>query len=108
VADAVDEIEIAVLVLAHQVAGAEPDVALLEHVVQDLLVGFLLRRVALEPRAGLRRVLENFADDLAALVGLAFDAEPLFVTHRLLALDVEADDLGREAVRDEPRDAPDS
>jgi hypothetical protein len=35
VADAVDEIEIAALVLAHQVAGAEPGIALLEHVAEE-------------------------------------------------------------------------
>ena len=56
VADAVDEIEIAVRVLAHQVAGAEPDVAFLEHVAQDLLLGLRLGRIALEAGRRLRGV----------------------------------------------------
>ena len=38
VADAIDEIEIAQLVAPHQIAGAEPAVALLEHVAQNLLL----------------------------------------------------------------------
>src|SRR5690348_16762567 len=49
VADAVDEIEIAARVLAHQVAGAEPRIALLEHVAQHLALARLLFRIAFEP-----------------------------------------------------------
>src|SRR5438046_790068 len=45
IADAVDKIEIAVRVLAHEIAGAEPSVALLEHVAQDLGVSLRLRRI---------------------------------------------------------------
>src|SRR6516162_3231938 len=102
VADAIDEIEVAVLVLAHQIAGAEPDVALLEHVVQDLLVGLGLAGIALEPLAGLGRILHDLADDLARLVDVALDAEAAFVADRLLAFHVEAHDLGREARGDPP------
>ena len=102
VPDAIDEVEVAVLILAHQIAGAEPDVAFLKRVVQDLSVGLDLARIALEPLAGPRRILHDLADDLARLVDVALDAEALLVADRLLAFCVEADDLGREARGDPP------
>src|SRR5262249_56545064 len=64
VADAVDEKEVAGGVLAHQVAGSEPDVACLEHIAQDLPVGLALSRITLETGDRLRRVLQDLADDL--------------------------------------------
>ena len=103
VADAVDEIEIAVLILAHQVAGAEPDVALLEHVAQDLTVALVLAGIALESLPGGFEDLQDLADDLARLVGPAFDAKTTLVADRLLALHIEADDLGGEAAGNPPR-----
>src|SRR5208337_3764137 len=39
VADAVDEVEEALLVLAHQVAGPHPSVAFREHMAQDFFLG---------------------------------------------------------------------
>src|SRR5262249_35538894 len=105
--DAVDEIEIPLLILAQQIAGAEPDVVLFEDVVQDLLLGFRARRIALEAGGRPRGIVEDFSDSLAGLVRRAFYAEALLVAHRLLILDVELDDLGREAMRHEPRDAAD-
>ncbi len=48
VADTVDEIEEAVSVLAHQIAGAIPGVAALKHVAQDLALGIPFAGVALE------------------------------------------------------------
>src|SRR6202521_2406489 len=107
VADPVDEIEIAALVLLHDVAGAEPGVTLLEHVAQDFLRGGGLLGVSLETAARLGRILEDLADDLASFIGLAGDAEALRIAHRLLALDVELHDDGREAVRQKPRYATD-
>src|SRR5690606_2580191 len=65
VAQPVHEVEIALPVLAHQVAGAEPAVALLEHVGQDLLLRRLLVGIA-------REVVADVAADLAdGLAGLA-------------------------------------
>src|SRR4029453_13206654 len=61
IADAVDEIEIAVLVLAHEIAGTEPGVALLEHVVQDFSAGLGRVGVAFEALAGLGGILEDLA-----------------------------------------------
>src|SRR5262249_17557518 len=107
VADAVDEKEVAGGVLAHQVAGSKPDVVLLEHVAQDLSVGLVLGRIALEAGGRLRRVFQDLADDLAGLVDGTLDAKALLVADRLLGLDVEAHHLGGEAVRDEPRNAAD-
>ena len=69
VADAVDEIEIAVGVLAHEIAGAEPGIALLEHVAQNLrrVVGGV--GIAFEPHVGFGRIGENLPDRFADLAG---------------------------------------
>src|SRR5581483_11446358 len=93
VANTIHEIEIAVLIAPHQVAGAEPGIADLEDVAQDL--GFALGgdRVALEAIAGARSVVDDLADHLARLVGGAAFAETLRVAHRLLPLDIETHDL---------------
>uniref|UniRef100_A0A0N4ZJL1 LEPR-XLL domain-containing protein n=1 Tax=Parastrongyloides trichosuri TaxID=131310 RepID=A0A0N4ZJL1_PARTI len=65
VAQTVHEVEIAVAVLTHQVAGAEPAVALLEDVSEDLLLRGLLVGVA-------REVVADVAADLAdGFAGLA-------------------------------------
>ena len=96
VADAIDEIKIALLVLAQQVAGAEPHVALLEHVAQDFLLGLRLDRIAFEAVRGLGWIVEDLSDRLAGFVRCAFDTETLRIAHRLLLLDIELDDLGRE------------
>ena len=97
IADAVDEIEVAVLGLAHQIAGAKPHVAFFEHVVQDLSVGLHVVGVAVETLAGPRCVLHDLADDFPGLVDIALDAEAALVPHRLLGFRIEAHDLGREA-----------
>src|SRR6202040_1223694 len=83
------------------------DVALLENVVQDLLLGLDLRRIALEARPRLGCILQDLADHLAGLLGLAFDAEALWVADWRLQVDVEADPLGGKAALDKPRDAAD-
>src|SRR5207248_7589318 len=107
IADAIDEIEIPVLVLAHEVAGAEPKVALRKRVVQDLVIGLFVARIAFEARSRLGRVLEYLADNLAGLVDRAFNAKTGGVAHRLAALYVEAHDLGREACSNPPGYPPD-
>src|SRR5262249_24853366 len=66
VADAVDEVEEALLVLAHQVAGPDPGVALCEDVTQDSLLGFARTGVALEPAAGTRRIVLHLDDPIAS------------------------------------------
>src|SRR5207247_2546445 len=82
VADAIDEIEIAVFVLAHQIAGSEPAVSFCEHVVQDLPVGLCLTGVALEPLARPRCILEDLADDLAQPIS---EGQPQLVRALLVA-----------------------
>src|SRR5262249_21495294 len=94
VADPVDEIEVAVGVDAHQVAGGEPGVALLEDVVQDLLLGRGLVDVAGVLRAG---VAADLADAPAAWPAPAPDPQAVGPADRLLALDVELDDADVEA-----------
>src|SRR5262245_19716456 len=50
VTDAVDKIEIAVAILAHKIAGAEPDVAFLKDVAQNLFLGLCGGGIAFEAR----------------------------------------------------------
>src|SRR5262249_49795699 len=68
----------------------------------DLAAGLGLVRIAFEALPRPRRILQDLADHLAGLVDPAFDAEAVLVPHRLLALDVEADDPGRKAGGDPP------
>src|ERR1700734_1581190 len=65
VADAVDEVEKALLVPAHQVAGPPPSGARREDMAQDSLLGFGRTGVPLEPAAGARRIGLQLADRLA-------------------------------------------
>src|ERR1700730_2427188 len=103
IADAIDEIEIAFGVAAHQVVGAKPAVAPLERAAQDLAL--VLRRigVSLEPARRLRRVVENSADRLADLAGRGLLAEALRIADRHLPVEVEPHDRGRGAPFQEPR-----
>src|SRR5690606_8345522 len=105
IADTVDEIEIAVRILLHQIAGAEPAVALL----LDIAENFRLRRlgigIALETVGGLGRIVGDEADHLAGFVRLRLDDEAVRPAHRLLALDIEPHDLDRKAAGDPPRNA---
>src|SRR5262249_12809060 len=105
VTDAVDEIEVALRVPAHQVAGAEPGVARLEHVAQDLFLRRPRVRVAVEAAAAILAL--DSADRLADLVVRARDGVARRVAHRLALLRVEPDDGGREAMRQERRDTAD-
>src|SRR5258708_20337841 len=77
IADAIDEIEIALGIAAHEIAGAEPAIALLEHVEQyfGLVVGRI--GIALEPAARLRRPMENPADRLPDLPSRRLPPPPL-------------------------------
>src|SRR4029079_8985969 len=93
--------------LAHQVASAEPGVALLEHVAQNLVLVLAGRGIALEAVSRPLRIVADPPEPLARLVRIAALAESLCVADRLLMLDVEAHHGDREAVRDEPRHAPD-
>src|SRR5271165_7030863 len=68
VADAVDEVEEALLVLAHQVAGSHPGVARCENIVQDLLLGIGRPGVALEATASALRIVPHLGDRLTGLV----------------------------------------
>src|SRR5262249_23239360 len=94
-------------VLAHEIASAEPAVALLEYVMQNLAIGLDGVGVTFEALARLRRILDDLADDLAGFADVALDAESACVADRLLVLMVEAHDLGREARGHPPRQAAD-
>src|SRR5271166_4601195 len=79
VADTVDEVEEALLVLAHQVAGPYPGVARCEDMAQDSLLGLDRTGVALEPATGARRIVLHLADHLAGLVDAAANTETVLV-----------------------------
>src|SRR5438445_11287971 len=81
-ADAMDEVVVAGLVLAHQVAGAKPGIARLEDVAKDLALGGLGAGVPLESSAGGRRMSGNPADRLADLAGRTADPEAGAVPNR--------------------------
>src|SRR5437660_10890734 len=68
VADAVDEIEEALFVAAHQVAGAEPRVARLEYLAEDLLLGVRGAGVALEAAADVAAAIADAPERLARFV----------------------------------------
>ena len=88
VADAVDEVEIAFGVLAHQVAGAEPAVALLEDVRQDLLFRRGLVGVA---RKVVTHVLADQADGLAHRSQRRRTAQAVGAAHGLFGVQIELD-----------------
>src|SRR5277367_436537 len=69
IADAIDEVEEAAFVLAHQIATAIPRVSLREYVAQDLFFGGRFVRIAFEAAAPARRVFDYLADRLANFVG---------------------------------------
>ena len=54
VADAVDKVEVPLVILSHQVAGADPGISGLENIAEDSLLRILFVRVALEPASGIR------------------------------------------------------
>src|SRR5215813_2232954 len=67
ITDTVDKVEIAIAVTAHEIAGAEPGIAVDKYVAQDLRLIVGRVGVALESAGRLRRVLENPTDRLANL-----------------------------------------
>ena len=81
VADPVDEMEEALLVEPHQVAGAEPGVALGEHVAQDLLLGLGLVGIALETAAALIRRADA-PDRFPGFIARADDAKTVVAAQR--------------------------
>src|SRR5262245_30925728 len=99
VADAVDEVEEALLVLAHHVAGPYPSIARCEDLAQDFLLGLGRTGVPLEPAAGARRIVLHLADRFAGLVDAGANAESILVAGRLAPVEVEGDQGRREAVR---------
>src|SRR6476619_6278862 len=96
VADPIDEIEIAARVAAHEVAAPEPQIPRLEGIAQDLLLGGAAVGIAVEALGGLQRIDQDARDKLADLVRRALDAKAVLAAHRLLAVEVEADDPERK------------
>src|ERR1051326_5431207 len=106
IADPVDEMEEALLVEPHQIAGAEPGVAFCEDVAQDFLLGFGLVGIALEATASLIRGA-NASDRFPGFGARTGDAEAVFATHGRAAAGINLDDRGRKAMRQQRRDAAD-
>src|SRR4029077_1718182 len=80
--DPVDEIIKAACIHAHEVAGAEPPIAVGEYIVQDLLLGVLAVGIAFKAFTALRGIAWNPPDRLAGLVHAAADAETVRVARR--------------------------
>src|SRR3954447_7406145 len=106
VADAIDEVEEAFLVEPHQIAGAEPGIALGKDIAQDLLLGLARLGVALEAAAALIRRADA-AYGFAGLAARAGDAKSLCIAQRRTIIGVELDETGRETMREQRRDAAD-
>src|SRR6266849_841178 len=101
ITNAVHEVEEAPFVLSHQIAGAEPGIALLEYVAQDLRFRILSAGVPLEPAADVGLAVGNLADRFANLIWHAGNATTVGVANRLGAFDVEANQRGRKAMCEE-------
>ena len=80
---------------SQQVAGAEPQVAFLEHVAKNLRLGLGGRGVALEAVSRPIGIVDDPADHFTRFVRRTAFAETGGVADRLLALDVVADDRYR-------------
>src|SRR5258708_8228596 len=104
IADTIDEIEIALLVLSHQVASSKPFVSRLEHVAEYLAVGGFLVGIAFEA-AG--QIIKNFPDRFSGFVRSTANTESLLISNRLTCLAVGLHQRGGESMRDTRRDAAD-
>src|SRR3984893_4596510 len=106
IAEAIDEVEIALLVEPHQIAGAKPGIALGEHVAQNLLFGFGRVGVALEAAAALIRSADA-ADGFAGLAARASNAKPAGIANGSAEFGVELHDDSRKAMREQRRNPAD-
>ena len=107
VANAIDEIEKPLIVLAHQIAGAVPGIALGKDIAQYLLLRRLRIRVAFEAPAVPSPRPRQRADGLADFIGRAPQAVPGLVAHGSARFGVEFDEGHRHAMRQERRDPAD-
>src|SRR6516225_7327609 len=105
VADAIDEVEEALLVLAHEIAGAIPGVSGREHIAQDLAGGGRLIGVALEVRGTIFG--EDLAERFAWLLWGAAHAAPRGVARGRLRFEIELHQRHRQAMREEGWNASD-
>src|SRR3954447_11687032 len=106
VGDAVDEVEEALLVEPHQIAGAEPGIPLGKDIAKDLLLGLARLGVALEATAALIRRADA-AYGFAGLAARAGDTKPLRIAQRGAVIGLELDETGRETMRKQRRNAAD-
>ena len=106
IADAVDEMEEAARVSAHEIAGAVPDVVRLENVAQDFPLRVLGAGVTLEFASGTLPIA-NSADRFADLVRFAADAKAVRVAQWRAGFRVELDERQREAMGEKGRNAAD-
>src|SRR3984885_6425515 len=76
ITDAIDKIEISLLVLPHQIAGAHPHVSRLKDLSKDLSFRSLLVGISLESAADVRGVIYNLAQCFAGFIRTAASAKP--------------------------------
>src|ERR1700747_219820 len=104
VADAVDEMEEALVVELHQIAGAEPGVTVDEDIAKDLLLRLALVGIALETTTAFIGGADA-ADGFSDLAPPAGDAEAVSIAQRRTGVGIDLDDPGRKAMREQRRDA---
>src|ERR1700760_1144254 len=90
VADAVHEMEEALVIEPHQIPGAKPGVAFHEGVAQDFLLGLGLVGIALEAAAPFVRGADA-PDGFARLVARADDAETIVAAQRGAIIRIDLD-----------------
>src|SRR5579859_288690 len=106
IADPIDEIEVAFVVLPHQVTGAEPGISRLEYIAKNLSIRRFLAGVAVETAARVRRTRRDLADCFSDFARSAADARSLLITDRLFLFEINLDQSGRESMREKRRNAP--
>src|SRR5690348_13485906 len=106
IADPIDEVEKALLVEQHQVAGAKPGIALGDDVAQDLLLGGSGIGVTLEAAAALVSAADP-PDRLAGFSARARDAKPVLAASGLTAFGIDFDDRGGKTMRQQRRNPAD-
>src|ERR1700733_12437368 len=104
VADAVDKVEVALLVPSHQVTGTKPGVSRIEHIVENLVRAGLLAAVAFEPVARVGRIFENSPNSFPRFGSSASNAESSVVSHRLAFVGVDAHQCRGESMSQKQRD----
>ena len=106
IADPIDEMEIALFVEHHQVAGPKPGIAFREHVTQNLLLGFGRIRVAVEAAAAFIGDADA-PDRFAGFSASTGDAKPGRAANGAAAVRIDLHDRDGKTMRQHGRNPAD-